>query len=46
MNWRERITLNPQICHGKAGVKETRVMVSAILDNLAARESRERILQS
>lgn len=35
MNWRERITVNPQVCHGKACIADTRVMVSAILDNLA-----------
>ena len=36
MNWRERITSDPNICHGKACIKGTRVMVSVILDNLAA----------
>lgn len=36
MNWRERITVDPAICHGKACIKGTRVMVSVILDNLAA----------
>ncbi len=34
MNWRERVTINPEICHGKARIKGTRVMVSVILDNL------------
>jgi uncharacterized protein (DUF433 family) len=46
MNWRERISVDPQICHGKACVKGTRIMVSLILDNLAAGETTDRILQS
>ena len=41
MNWQERITADPAICHGKACIKGTRVMVSVILDNLAAGESPE-----
>jgi len=43
MDWRERITVDPAICHGKACIKGTRVMASVILDNLAAGESREAI---
>jgi uncharacterized protein (DUF433 family) len=43
MNWRERITVDPAICHGKACIKGTRVMASVILDNLAAGETREAI---
>jgi uncharacterized protein (DUF433 family) len=36
MNWRERITATPLVCHGKACIKGTRIMVSVILDNLAS----------
>ncbi|MFZ6020320.1 MAG: DUF433 domain-containing protein [Chloroflexota bacterium] len=46
MNWRDYITSDPQICHGKAIIKGTRIMVSVILDNLAAGLSAEEILQS
>lgn len=46
MNWRERITVNPLICHGKACIKGTRIMVSVILDNLAAGISEDEILKS
>lgn len=46
MNWRDYITFDPKICHGKAIIKGTRVMVSVILDNLAAGMSTEQILQS
>lgn len=46
MNWRERISVDPAVCHGKACVAGTRVMVSVVLDNLAAGESHESILRS
>ena len=46
MSWRNRITTDPAVCHGKACIAGTRVMVSVILDNLAARISREEILRS
>ncbi len=36
MDWRERISVDPAVCHGKACIKGTRIMVSVILDNLAA----------
>jgi len=42
----EKITTDPLVCHGKACIKRTRIMVSVILDNLAARVSQEEILQS
>ena len=44
--WRERISVNPAICHGKACIRGTRVMVSVIVDNLAAGLSHQDILQS
>jgi uncharacterized protein (DUF433 family) len=34
-DWKERISVNPDICHGKPCVKGTRIMVAVILDNLA-----------
>lgn len=46
MTWRDRITVNPGVCHGRACIRDTRVMVSVILDNLAARTPREEILSS
>ena len=45
MNWRDRINIDPNICHGKACIKGTRVMVSVILDNLAEGESYESIIK-
>jgi len=32
----EHISVDPNICHGKACLTGTRVMVSVVLDNLAA----------
>ena len=46
MNWQDRITVDPQVCHGKACIKGTRVMVSVVLDNLAAGIARDEILAS
>ena len=46
MNWQDHVTVDPQICHGKACIKGTRVMVSVILDNLAIGVGREEILAS
>ena len=45
MSWQDRITVNPNICHGKACIRGTRVMVSVILDNVAAGESPEEIMR-
>ena len=36
MNWRNRISIDPAVCHGQACIRGTRVLVSVILDNLAA----------
>ncbi len=41
-----RITVDPRICHGKACVRGTRVLVSVILDSLAEGLSNEEILQN
>ncbi len=45
MNWRDRITVDPHVCHGKTCIKGTRVMVSVVLDNLAAGDSVEEIVR-
>ena len=46
MNWRDYITVDPAICHGRACIKGTRVFVSVILDNLAAGLPPEEIVAS
>jgi len=46
MDWRERISVDPLVCHGKACVKGTRIMVSVILDNLANDVDQDETLKS
>ena len=46
MVWRNFITVDPNICHGKACIKGTRIMVSVILDNLAVGMPVDEILLS
>ena len=36
MRWQDYITVDPAVCHGRACIKGTRIMVSVVLDNLAA----------
>jgi uncharacterized protein (DUF433 family) len=44
MDWREHITIDPERMHGLPCFRGTRVPVSVVLDNLAAGESSETIL--
>ena len=46
MNWHEYISVDPDVCHGQACIAGTRVMVTVILDNLAAGLSAEEIAES
>lgn len=46
MDWRDHITVDPRICHGQACIKGTRIMVSVVLDNLAANLKPEEIIRS
>ena len=46
MTWRERISSDQSVCHGKACIAGTRVMVSVVLDNLASGESAEAIAKA
>jgi uncharacterized protein (DUF433 family) len=45
-NWREHIAVSPLVCHGKACIRGTRIMVSVVLDNIAAHMSAAEILAS
>ncbi len=45
-DWKERISINPKVCHGKPCIKGTRIWVSLIVDNLAAGSSEEEILEA
>jgi uncharacterized protein (DUF433 family) len=44
--WREHIAISPAVCHGRACIRGTRVLVSVILDNLAAGVPHAEILRS
>ena len=46
MNWQYYITVDPAICHGQACIKDTRIMVSVVLDNIAAGVTVDEIIQS
>lgn len=45
-NWQDHITSDPAICHGQPCIKGTRIMVSVVLDNLAAGVSIDELLGS
>lgn len=44
-SWQDRIKTDKQICHGKPCIAGTRIMVSVVLDNLAAGLSRDEIVR-
>ena len=45
MDWKQHISVDPAVCHGKACIRGTRIMVSVVLDNLAAGLTPEQILK-
>lgn len=45
MDWGHYITSDPNVMHGAVCLRGTRVPVSVVLDNLAAKETPERILE-
>ena len=44
MNWREQITVDPQVMHGAACIAGTRIPVSLVLDNLASGMTSDELL--
>ena len=46
MDWQNYITVDPNVCHGQACVKDTRIMASVVLDNLAAGLTPDEIMKS
>lgn len=46
MDWQHHITVDPNVCHGQACVAGTRILVSVVLDNLAAGVPEEEIIAS
>lgn len=45
VNWKERISVNPEVCHGKPCIRGTRIMLSVVLENLAEGLSPEEIVE-
>jgi len=45
MNWRERITVDPQILVGKPVIRGTRIAVELVIDLLARGYTKEQILE-
>ena len=46
MKWQDYITVDPTVCHGRACMRGTRIMVSVVLDNLAAGLTPDEIVRS
>jgi uncharacterized protein (DUF433 family) len=46
MNWQNHIAVDLAICHRKACIKGTRIMVSVVLNNLAARLTMDDMIKS
>ena len=44
--WKNYISIDQKICHGKACIKGTRVLVSIVLDSLAEGMSDDEILEN
>jgi len=45
-DWRERISIDPKVCHGKPCIKGTRIMVWLIVECLANGDTIEDILKA
>lgn len=45
MRWQDYISVDPQIAHGKACIRGTRIAVSIVLANLAAGMGRDELLR-
>lgn len=45
LDWKDRISIKPDVCHGKPCIKGTRIWVSLVLDLLASGNSVDEILQ-
>ena len=46
VDWRDYITVDPNVCHGRACIAGTRVLVTVVLDNLAAGLDADAVIRS
>ena len=44
-DWESRISVDPEVCHGKPCIRGTRIIVSVVLDYLKGGETMETILR-
>ena len=42
--WQDRVSVDPAVCHGQACIAGTRILVTVVLDNLAAGRTPEEIV--
>ena len=45
-DWKERISIDPNVCHGKPCIRATRIWDSLIVDNLAFGSTEQEILEA
>ncbi len=45
-DWRERISIDLRVCHGRPCIKGTRIWVSLVVDNLAFGSTEEEVLEA
>ena len=43
VEWKDRVVVDPDVCHGQACIKGSRVLVSVVLDGLASGETEDGI---
>lgn len=46
VDWQDHITVDPEVCHGRACITGTRVLLTTVLDNLAAGRTSAEIVRS
>lgn len=46
VDWQDHITVDPGVCHGRACITGTRVLVTTVLDDLAAGRTSAEIVRS
>lgn len=42
--WQDRVSVDPAVCHGQACIAGTRILVTVVLDNLAAGRTPEEVV--
>jgi uncharacterized protein (DUF433 family) len=45
-DWKERISIDPKVCHGKPCIKGSRTWVSSTVDNLDIGSTEEEVVKA